>query len=422
MKTTTNARRTFLATCALAGAAAARPLAVFGQAIENANQASQPSALRITDLKCGYVRGSLFVKIHTNQGIWGCGEGVDAIQGTSQMVQSLGQRLRNQSPLNVHRLFESIRKGGVFQGAQAGVFVAVLSAIETALWDLAGKALNVPVYQLLGGKFRDRIRVYCDTALYQTRLPQPEVFAAAAKKAVQDGYTAIKFDLDQAMDPNKFDQFNWTASPAEVQRMVDQLSAARAAVGPNVDICADMHARYDYPTGLKVAKAVEPLNLMWLEEPVPAENADAYKLIADSTTTPICAGENFYLAYGFRKMLETGALDIIMPDLQKTGGLGEGQRIANLANLYYVPFAPHMVASFLGAMASAHVCASVPNFMILEWQTYFDTQPMWKEMVKYDGPWVEKGFLTVSNKPGIGVDINEDGMRRYATPGLPFFA
>jgi len=419
---TTNARRTFLATCALAGAAAARPLAVFGQAIENANQASQPSALRITDLKCGYVRGSLFVKIHTNQGIWGCGEGVDAIQGTYQMVQSFGQRLRNQSPLNVHRLFESIRKGGVFQGAQAGVFVAVLSAIETALWDLAGKALNVPVYQLLGGKFRDRIRVYCDTALYQTRLPQAEVFAAAAKKAVQDGYTAIKFDLDQAMDPNKFDQFNWTASPAEVQRMVDQLSAARAAVGPNVDICADMHARYDYPTGLKVAKAVEPLNLMWLEEPVPAENADAYKLIADSTTTPICAGENFYLAYGFRKMLETGALDIVMPDLQKTGGLGEGQRIANLANLYYVPFAPHMVASFLGAMASAHVCASVPNFMILEWQTYFDTQPMWKEMVKYDGPWVEKGFLTVSNKPGIGVDINEDGMRRYATPGLPFFA
>jgi galactonate dehydratase len=420
--TTTNGRRRFLATCALAGAAAARPLAAFGQAVENANQASQPSALRITDLKCGYVGGSLFVKIHTNQGIWGCGEGVDAIQGTYNLVQSFGQRLRNQSPLNVHRLFEQIRKGGVFGGAQAGVFVAVLSAVETALWDLAGKALNVPVYQLLGGKFRDRIRVYCDTALYQTRLPQPEVFATAAKKAVQDGYTAIKFDLDQAADPNKYDQFNWTASPAEIQRRGEQLSAARDAVGPKIDICADMHARYDYPTGQQVAKRLEPLNLMWLEEPVPAENIDAYKLIADSTSTPICAGENVYMAYGFRKMLEMGAVDIIMPDLQKTGGLGEGQRIANLANLYYVPFAPHMVASFLGATASAHVCASVPNFMILEWQTYFDTQPRWKEMVSYDGPWVEKGFLTVSNKPGIGVDINEEGMRRYATPGVPFFA
>ena len=115
-----------------------------------------PSALRITDLKCGYVRGSLFVKIHTNQGIWGCGEGVDAIGGTYNLVQSFGQRLRGQNPLNVHRLFEQLRKGGVFGGAQAGVFVAVLSAVETALWDLAGKALNVPVYQLLGGKFRDR--------------------------------------------------------------------------------------------------------------------------------------------------------------------------------------------------------------------------------------------------------------------------
>jgi galactonate dehydratase len=204
--------------------------------------------------------------------------------------------------------------------------------------------------------------------------------------------------------------------------MVDQLTAARQAVGPAIDICADMHARYDYPTGQQVAKRVEPLNLMFLEEPVPAENVDAYKLIADATTTPICAGENVYLAHGFRRMLEIGAVDIIMPDLQKTGGLGEGQRIANLANLYYVPFAPHMVASFLGAMASCHVCASVPNFMILEWQTYFDTQPMWKEMVTYDGPWVEKGFIRVSDKPGIGVDINEEGMRKYAVPNVPFFA
>jgi len=244
----------------------------------------------------------------------------------------------------------------------------------------------------------------------------------AAAKAAKDGYTAVKFDLDQGNDPNKYDQFNWTAGPAEIQRMVDQMTAARQAVGSNVDICADMHARYDYPTGQQVAKRMEPLNLMWLEEPVPAENVDALKLIADSTSTPICAGENVYLAHGFRRMLEIGAVDIVMPDLQKAGGLGEGQRIANLANLYYVPFAPHMVASFLGAMASCHVCAAVPNFMILEWQTYFDTNAMYKEIVTYDGPQVEKGFITVSEKPGIGVEINEEGMRKYATPGVPFFA
>jgi galactonate dehydratase len=120
--------------------------------------------------------------------------------------------------------------------------------------------------------------------------------------------------------------------------------------------------------------------------------------------------------------LEIGAVDIVMPDLQKTGGLGEGQRIANLANLYYVPFAPHMVASFLGAMASAHVCASVPNFMILEWQSYFHTQPMFKEIITYDGEWVNNSFITLSEKPGIGVEINEEGMKKYAIPGVPFFA
>jgi galactonate dehydratase len=182
-----------MATIAMAGAAATEPLAVFGQAVESARRESSPSALRITDVKCGYVRGSLFVKIHTNQGIWGCGEGVDAIGGTYHLVQSIGRRISGQSPLNVHRIFDQLRKGGVFGGAQAGVFVAVLSAVETALWDLAGKALGVPVYQLLGGKFRDRIRVYLDTALYQSRLPTPEQFAAAASKAVADGYTAIKW-------------------------------------------------------------------------------------------------------------------------------------------------------------------------------------------------------------------------------------
>ncbi|HEY7841052.1 MAG TPA: mandelate racemase/muconate lactonizing enzyme family protein, partial [Gammaproteobacteria bacterium] len=300
MKKSSTGRRAFLASCAMAGAAAARPLSAFGQAVDNAKQASSPSALRITDVKCGYVRGSLFVKIHTNQGVWGCGEAVDAVQGTYHMVRSFGQRLRNQSPLNVHRVFEQLRRGGVFGGAQSGVFIAVLSAIETALWDLAGKALNVPVYQLLGGKFRDRIRVYLDTALYQTKLPTPDQFGQAAAKAAKDGYTAVKFDLDQGNDPNKYDQFNWTASPAEIQRMVDQMTAARKAVGPNVDICADMHARYDYATGQQVAKRMEPLNLMWLEEPVPAENVDAYKRIADETTTPICAGENIFLAHGFR--------------------------------------------------------------------------------------------------------------------------
>ena len=149
---------------------------------------------------------------------------------------------------------------------------------------------------------------------------------------------------------------------------------------------------------------------------------DAYRLIAQETSTPICAGENLYLAHGFRRLLEMGAVDIVMPDLQKAGGLGEGQRIANLANLYYVPFAPHMVASFLGAMGVLPRLCLGSDFTILEWQTYFDAQPMYKEMVTYDGPQVEKGYITVSEKPGIGVEINEEGMRKSAAQNVPFFA
>jgi galactonate dehydratase len=425
MKNSTS-RRTFLSKSALATAfAPLAPLVSFGQGLESAvdktSKSSPPSDLKITDIKCGYIRGSVFVKIYTNQDIWGCGEGVDAIPGTYYLVKNFGNRLKGKSPLNVHRLFEDIRRSGFFQGAQSGMYVAVLSAIETALWDLTGKALGLPVYQLLGGKFRDKVRVYCDTALYQRNLPTPKDFAEAATKAKKMGFNAIKFDLDQANDPNKYDAYNWTASPAELQRMVDQMTAAREAVGPNIDICVDMHGRYDAPTGQQVAKRLEPLNLMWLEEPIPAENPEAYKLITESTSTPICAGENHYLAHGFRRLLEIGAVDIVMPDLQKAGGLGEGQRIANLANLYYTPFAPHMVASFLGAMASAHVCATVPNFLILEWQSYFHTDQMFKDIITYEGTWVENSFITVSEKPGIGVEINEQGMKKYAIPDIPFF-
>jgi galactonate dehydratase len=421
-----NSRRSFLSKTAIAAAIAPLvPLSGFGktyqEAIDKTPMYSPPSDLKITDVKCGYIRGSLFVKIYTNQDIWGCGEGVDAIPGTYYLVKNFGMRLRGKSPLNVHRLFEDIRRQGFFQGAQSGMYVAVLSAIETALWDLAGKALNLPVYQLLGGKFRDKIRVYCDTALYQRNLPQPADFAAAAKKATGMGFNAIKFDLDQANDPNKYDAYNWTASPGELQRMYDQIAAAREAVGPKNDILVDMHGRYDAVTAQAISKRLEPLNLLWLEEPIPAENVEAYKLITESTSTPIAAGENHYLAYGFRRLLEIGGVDIIMHDLQKCGGLGEGQRIANLANLYYTPFAPHMVASFLGAMASCHVCASVPNFLILEWQSYFHTDPMFKEIVTYDGEWVKDSFIPLSEKPGIGVEINEEGMKKYAIKDVPFF-
>lgn len=422
-----NSRRSFLSKTAMAAALAPfAPIASWGQPIEEAVDKqvkfSAPSDLKITDVKCGYIRGSLFVKIFTNQDIYGLGEGVDAIGGTYHLVQNLGRRLKNQSPLNMHKIFEDFRRGAHFGGGQSGMFVAVLSAIETALWDLTGKALGLPVYQLLGGKFRDKVRVYCDTALYRVNFPKPEDFANAAKEAVKNwNFNALKFDLDYAADPDKMDRYNWTASPGEISRMYNQLAAVREAVGPKIDLCVDMHGRYDHVTAQAIARKVEPLNLTWLEEPIPAENFDAFKDICAETNTPISAGENVYLGHGFKQLLDNG-VDIIMPDLQKCGGLGEGQRIANLANLYYVPFSPHMVASFLGAMACAHVCVTVPNFHLMEWQSYFHTDKMFREIVIFDeANWVKDSFIRVSEKPGIGVDLNIDAMKKYATPNVPFF-
>lgn len=425
-----SSRRDFFKKAVAAGATAGVAFSPFASAfgkpfetaIDNAPKLSAPSDLKITDVKCGYIRGSLFVKIFTNQDIYGCGEGVDAIGGTYHLVQNLGRRLRNQSPLNMHRIFEDFRRSAHFGGGQSGMYVAVLSAIETALWDLTGKALNLPVYQLLGGKFRDKVRVYCDTALYRVRFPQPADFANAAKEAIKNwNFNALKFDLDYAADPDKYDRYNWTASPGEISRMYNQLAAVREAVGPKVDLCVDMHGRYDHVTAQAIAKKVEGLNLTWLEEPIPAENFAAFKTLAEETNTPIAAGENVYLGHGFKQLLDNG-VDVVMPDLQKCGGLGEGQRIANLANLYYVPFSPHMVASLLGAMACAHVCASVPNFHLMEWQSYFHTDKMFREIVKFDeADWVKDSFLPVSNKPGIGVDLNIEAMKQYATPNVPFF-
>jgi galactonate dehydratase len=425
-----SSRRSFITKAAMAAALA--PLAslskTYGRGLENAVErtpkTSPPSDLKITDVKCAYSGGGLFVKILTNQDIVGWGEAVDAIGGTYYLVQRMGRQLIGRSPLNPNAIFTQFRSNP-FGGVQSGMMVAVMSAFDAALWDLCGKALGVPVYQLMGGKYRDKVRVYCDTQLYSVRNPQPEEYAKVARAAVDRGYTAVKFDIDEANDPNKYDRVNWTASNAEIERMYNSIAAVRKEVGPHIDICVDMHARYDAPTGRKVAKVMEPLNLMWLEEPVPADNVDEYKFITHETTTPICGGENFYLTYGFVRLLAEGAVDLIMPDLQKCGGLGEGQRIASLAQAYLTPFSPHMVGSFLGCMASAHVCAAVPNFHILEWQQEFDTVPRWKEIVKYEGsdkPFIEKGFLTVSNRPGIGVDINEEGLKKYAVQGVPYFA
>ncbi|MPY91211.1 MAG: mandelate racemase/muconate lactonizing enzyme family protein [Luteitalea sp.] len=394
-------------------------LPALATAVQSASSPYRRPKLKITDIRTAEVMGhgyQLHVRIYTDQGVVGHGEGTDAVQGGVPLVRMFRRFLMGQDPLNVDFLFERIRTSGIFAGAQAGQYVATLTAVETALWDLAGKALGLPVYQLLGGKMRDRVRVYCDSQT--NRRDDPD--AAAKIQHIRDlGFTAVKIDIDERTDPMRWDAVNWTASNAEIDNMLDKVTFIRESFDKRVDVAVDMHGRYDLTTGKRVAKEVESFKLLFLEEPVPAENVDAMRDIRESTATPICCGENLFLRHGFREVLEQRAADIIMPDLQKCGGLLEGRKIADMAHTYYIPFAPHCVVSPIGTMASCHVCAAVPNFLVLEWH-WIPRLELWRSFVQ-EGDIIQKGFVTLPDRAGIGVEMDEEAVREAQVPGTPWF-
>jgi galactonate dehydratase len=398
-------RRWFLA------ASAALGLRGLSAAVQNAASPYRRPKLKITGVQTAMIRAhgpQLHVRIHTDQGLIGQGEATDAAVGGQPLVASFRPFLIGQDPLNVEAIWERIRTSGIFAGAQAGQYVTTLSAVEIALWDLAGKALGVPVWQLLGGKVRDRIRMYRDS---QTLEPGDSRAQQQVQEITDQGFTAVKIDVDDRDDPMRWDKVNWTASNAEIDHMVKKVAFLRESLDKRIDLAVDMHGRYDLTTGKQVAIELEPFKLLFLEEPVPPENVDAMRDVRESTRTPICCGENLFLRHGFREVLEKRAADIIMPDLQKCGGLLEGRKIADMAHTYYVPVAPHCVVSPIGTMASAHVCAAIPNFLVLEWH-WSPRQELWRNFVK-EGEIIDKGFITVPDRPGLGVEMSEEHTRKF---------
>src|ERR1017187_8868955 len=278
-------------------------------AVEQATTPYNRPKLKITDIRTAEVRVHGYqvqVRVYTDQGVIGQGESTDAATGNVPLIKSFARMLIGQDPLNIEAAFERIRTSGIFAGAQAGQYVTALTAVEIALWDLAGKALGVPVYQLLGGRVRDRVRVYCDSG-DREMIPGDERSLARMKEIQDLGFTAAKIYIDDAMDPSRMDRVNWTATNNEIDHMLAKIAFARENYPKNFDLAVDMHARYDATTGKRVAKEVEKFKLLWLEEPVPAENVDAMREIRESTRTPICCGENVYMRWGFREILEKRA-------------------------------------------------------------------------------------------------------------------
>jgi galactonate dehydratase len=411
-------RRQFLASAA--GLGGAGSLTSLSAAVQAASSPYRRPKLKITDIRTAEVRVhglQTHVRVYTDQGLFGEGEATDAAQGASAIIQrALRPLLIGQDPLNIDYLWERARTLGIFAGAQAGQYITALSGVEIALWDLAGKALGLPVYQLLGGKMRDRIRIYCDSARHEPGDPKAKEMLTRIQEM---GFTAVKIDCDDARNPHRWDAVNWTVNNRELDLIVERVRFVRELLPRQIELAVDGHGRFDMGTGKRLAKAFEPFQLLWFEEPVPAENVAAMRDVRESTSTPICCGENRFLRHGFTDILEQRAADIIMPDLQKAGGLLEGRKIADLAHAYYVPFAPHCVVSPIGTMASCHVCAAVPNFLVLEWH-WISALDLWRNFVQ-EGEIIKNGFVELPERPGLGVTMNEEAARSRQVPGTGWF-
>ena len=397
---------------------------------QNTNTNSKPSELRITDLRTIVMRGVPFtspiIRIDTNQGIYGLGEVRDG--ASKNYALELKSRILNENPCNIDKVFRKIKQFGGHARQGGGV-----SAVEVALWDLAGKAYNVPIYQMLGGKFRDRIRIYCDT----TESHDPKVYGQRLKERKEHGFTWLKMDLgiDLATGtpgtvtrPEGI-QAQYGGRPMEhmfmateltekgLAMMADYVAAIRDVVGMDIPLSADHFGPLGVNSCIRLGKALTRYNLSWLEDMIPWQETELLKKIADAVDLPILTGEDIYLKEPFEVLCRNHAVDIIHPDLLTSGGILETKKIGDMAQSYGVPMALHCAHTPVGALASVHAAAATENFLVLE--NHAVDLPYWNDLVDgIEKPIVNHGYITVPDKPGLGITLNEAACKQHlAEPG-----
>lgn len=383
--------------------------------------------LEITGIESVVVEGNFpwnLIKVETDADVYGIGEAFPGPAG--EYVEFLEPGLVGQNPLDTDRLVEHMTQLLSGLGGSLGYSQAAVSGIETALLDIAGKVTGLPVYQLLGGKYRDEITIYADchagenlataTDADPREIYSPESYAAAAREVVDEGFDALKFDLDVKIEDA--DTATRRLSNDAVEHKVDIVAAVRDEIGYDPILGFDLHWNFSVETATAIARKVEEYDLAWLEDPVPPENADAHRKVTDSTATPILAGENITRFEGFVPFVTDQAVDVIAPDLQKAGGLLEARKIAALADAFDIPVAPHNISSPVGTMASVHLCATVPNTFALEWHA---REVEWWDDLYQGDPLINDGVIQVPETPGLGIELDPSVIGDHLAPGEELF-
>ena len=401
--------------------------------------ASRPSDLRITDLRTATVGWNnwhfTLIRLDTNQGISGYGEVRDfASKNYALMLKS---RLLGENPCNTDRLFRKIKQFG-YHGRQGGG----VCGVEMALMDLAGKAYGVPAYVLAGGKFRDRIRMYCDT-------PNEKTGMAMGKKLqerLDRGFTMLKMDVGvqpligqkgmlswpQGMLPgdpeDKLERMlnlqtlqhpftHVRLTPKGIDSICQYVAEVREVVGDEVPIAADHFGHIGIDDCIRLGLALEPYNLAWLEDMVPWQYTDKWVQLERALNTPVCTGEDIYLKEGFRPLIEARGVNIIHPDLATSGGIVETKKIGDFAQEHGISMALHMAGTPVSTMASVHCAAATENFIALE--HHFTEIPFWNDFISIGGvtgPIIKGGYIAVPEEPGLGFEINEDAIKEHLVP------
>lgn len=377
---------------------------------------------KIRDIRVMLLQGPrtyTLVRVESDAGLHGIGEAYGSPGvGVKEGVLELRRELLGKDPLQIDALITGL---GQRVDGSAHALMRAVSGIEMALWDLAGKTLGVPTTTLLGGRFRDRVRVYDHSAPRDMMDPASCRDWADRVNSDPAGFTAHKFGFphtDPRSDPAR-DRANRVLTTLELSRVRQGFANCREAIGWKHDLMVHCHWEYDVRTSIQLAEAVEPIRPLWLEDPLPPAYAESWQRLAASAKVPICTGENLARRHDFKDFLIHQGCDILHPDLRNTGGFLEAKRIADLAEVFSIPMATHNTGSIVNTIATANWAATIRDFIACE--TVVGRGGWMDDVVLHDGPIIKDGYLALNDRPGLGFELNPDVVKAHLAPGETYW-